>query len=72
MKKKPPQGLPGLKTARLAANMTQTALARALDISDRQVQNWEGANGDPSVWAAAEVARVLGTTIEKLMEAPTP
>jgi DNA-binding XRE family transcriptional regulator len=60
------KGLPGLKAARERAGLSQSALARAVEAPERQVQRWERGEASPSVWAALAVARVLGATVEEL------
>jgi DNA-binding XRE family transcriptional regulator len=70
MTEKKPRGLPGLRVARDKAGMTQYALAAAIGVFDRQIQNWERGRTDPSVWVAADLARVLGVTVGDLLEVP--
>lgn len=60
------KGLPGLKGIRDRNGMSQSALARALGVPERQVQRWEAGDSSPSVWAALAAARALGCTVEEL------
>ncbi|MNS48421.1 helix-turn-helix protein [compost metagenome] len=60
------KGLPGLKGIRDHHGMSQSALARALGVPERQVQRWEAGESSPSVWAALAAARVLCCTVEDL------
>lgn len=62
------KGLPGLKAAREKKNLTQAALARMLEVPERQVARWEYGESSPSVWAALDVARALGVTVEQLTQ----
>ncbi|MBC7543298.1 MAG: helix-turn-helix transcriptional regulator [Candidatus Sericytochromatia bacterium] len=49
--------------------MSRSALVRALEVPETQVQPWETGKTSPSVWAAVEAAKALGTTVEALTAA---
>lgn len=56
------------KKARLVAGLTQTELAQKLGISAVSVHQWESGKNFPKAGRLHEVADVLGTTVEKLLE----
>lgn len=60
------KGLPGLRAARESRGWSQSALARAVEVPDRQIQRWESGESSPSVWAALDLARSLGVSVEDL------
>lgn len=66
------KGLPGLKGVRDRKGISQSALARALGVPERQVQRWEGGESSPSVWGAIAAARALGCTVEDLVGEESP
>lgn len=47
--------------------MTQLALAKKLDISDRTVSKWENGQGYPDITAFPKIAALFGVTIDYLM-----
>lgn len=57
-----------IRTLRLGKGMTQRELAVAVDVHEKYVQRWEGDHYRPSLDNAARLAKVLGTTIDALIE----
>lgn len=47
--------------------MTQKALARAMNISDRTISKWERGLGCPDVSLLGELSSILGVNIEKIL-----
>lgn len=67
-------GLPNNKLSELRsnANLTQQALAAATGVNIRQIQKWESGELDIGKAAAktvVKVAKALGTTVDKIVEA---
>ena len=56
------------KRARLTQGLTQTELADALGISKVSVCNWELGRSLPKVKRLPEVARILHTTVQDLLD----
>jgi transcriptional regulator with XRE-family HTH domain len=56
-----------LKRYREAKEMTQAALAKAMKVSLRNVQNWEQGQREPSLQTLRELAGVLGVTLSELV-----
>lgn len=48
-------------------NMTQKALAAAMNISDRTISKWERGLGCPDVSLLNELSNILGVNIEKIL-----
>ena len=63
----------GERVARLrwAAGLTQEQLAAAGE-SVSSLRNWEGDHRTPGLWAALQLARVLGVALEVLAECAEP
>lgn len=59
----------GLLIAKLRKrnNLTQTELAKKLNISDKTVSRWENGVGFPDVTIFPELSKVLGVTVDYLM-----
>ena len=57
-----------IKTLRLSAGLTQEKLANDAGISKRAIEEWEGGRRVPrDVYALYKVSKVLGCTIEELI-----
>lgn len=52
-----------IKKARLAAGMSQSALARVLGVKPQAVQHWENGTSSPKTERLADVARALGVKV---------
>lgn len=57
-----------LKKARKEKGLTQAELARAVNVSQPMIAQYETAVRVPSAPTALAIAKVLGTTLEKLLE----
>lgn len=55
-----------IKAARIAAGMTQRALAKEADLSHAMIVNIEDGHTLCSLWAAAQIAEALDTTIDAI------
>ena len=55
-----------LISARKDKNWTQVELAKALNVNLKNVQRWEQGSSKPSFEAAAELAKVLGVSLDYL------
>jgi transcriptional regulator with XRE-family HTH domain len=64
----------GERLARLrhAADLTQVQLAERAGESVSSLRNWEGDHRTPGLWAALQLARVLGVALEELAECAEP
>lgn len=64
----------GERLARLrrAAGMTQEKLAEQAGESVSSLRNWEGDHRTPALWAALQLAKVLGVAMEVLAECAEP
>lgn len=60
-----------LRAARMAAKLTQTALAAAADVHPNEVGYWEAGTRVPQVETVAALARALGITPADLLEPST-
>ena len=60
-----------LRAARLAANLTQTALAAVADVHPNEVGYWEAGTRVPKVETVAALARALGISPADLLEPST-
>jgi transcriptional regulator with XRE-family HTH domain len=60
-----------LRAARLAANLTQTALAAVADVHPNEVGYWEAGTRVPQVETVAALARALGISPADLLEPST-
>lgn len=58
-----------IKSARLAAGMTQTQLARSIETSDRNVQRWESDDNEPRTTQLAKIAEATGKTLDFFLAA---
>ncbi|OUQ80659.1 helix-turn-helix domain-containing protein [Flavonifractor sp. An100] len=56
-----------IRTLRTEQGMTQLALARALDVTDRAVSKWERGLGCPDVSLLPQLAQLLGIPMEQLL-----
>lgn len=56
-----------IRCARLARNLTQSALAEALGVSDRAVSRWERGVSSPDVHLLARLALMLETSADALL-----
>lgn len=63
-------GLPHLQAWRKHRNLTQEQLAEALGVTQGAVSQWENRTSDITLSKIAEIARVLHTSIERLMFVP--
>ena len=57
-----------LKKTRKKKGLTQAELAKAVNISQPMISQYEAAIRVPSAPTALAIAKVLGTTFEKLVE----
>ena len=62
--------LNAIKKARLIEGITQLELARAMNVTPGAVSQWENGINMPSVSRLKELAAVLHTSVEKLLEKP--
>ncbi len=64
----------GERLARLrrAAGLTQVKLAEQAGESVSSLRNWEGDHRTPGLWAALQLAKVLGVALEVLAECAEP
>ena len=64
----------GERLARLrrAAGLTQEKLADEAGESVSSLRNWEGDHRTPGLWAALQLAKVLGVALEVLAECAEP
>ena len=56
-----------IKSARIAAHMTQEELARASSISRIALLRYENGQREPSVSVAAKIATALGCSVDDLV-----
>ena len=61
-------GMNSFKKARLVAGYTQAQLARLVGVSCVSVSQWENGKNLPNVNRLHELAEILGTSVEKLLE----
>lgn len=61
-----------IKTARIAANMTQEELAQKLIITRQAVSNWENGKTEPDLELISSIASALGITGEELIYGKKP
>lgn len=59
-----------LPVARKIANLTQKELAKALDVSESTVANWEKGKSEPSVGQAIKIGEVTGIPYDKIIFLP--
>ncbi|MDB5099210.1 MAG: hypothetical protein JWM80_3631 [Cyanobacteria bacterium RYN_339] len=65
-------GLPGLPSARASRHMSRAAIAAALGLPERLIEQWEtGTKATPILFAMA-VARVVGVSVEHLRRRSEP
>lgn len=57
-----------IATARRAAGLSQTQLARRLDVADTTVSRWETGAADPSLATLRRLATALEVTVSSLVE----
>lgn len=57
-----------IKALRLARNMSQVELAKALNVSKQSVSNWENNNILPSIEIIKQLARFFSCTSDYLLE----
>lgn len=57
-----------LKTLRVAANLSQSELAKELGISRTAVSKWEHGVRFPSTEKLMKLAKIFGCTIEELLQ----
>jgi DNA-binding XRE family transcriptional regulator len=62
------QGLPGLPSARRARHMSRAAVAQALGLPERVLEQWESGKKATPILFAMAVARVVGTSVDKLRQ----
>ena len=55
-----------LRAARKSSGKTQAQVAKEADISERTYQQYEYEQQEPKVRAAIQIAKALGSTVEKL------
>ena len=69
----PPDATP-LKVARLAAGLSQDALAMSTDISQSALGEYERGEGEPTVCRALRLAAALGVPVAELfpLDKPAP
>jgi transcriptional regulator with XRE-family HTH domain len=53
---------------RKSKNLTQTDLAKMLNISNRTVSKWENGDGFPDISILPEIAKLLGITVDELLQ----
>lgn len=56
-----------IRALRLERGLTQTELARRLNVSKQSLSNWENDNILPSVEAVTLIARFFGVSIDSLL-----
>lgn len=56
-----------IKSNRIEKNMTQSELAKALNVSRSTVSNWETERNYPDIQLIISLARVLDVPLEKLL-----
>ena len=61
-----------LKDYRRARNMTQQELADAIGVSNKTVSRWESEGGYPDVSMLVPLAKVLGVTVDDLLNGEKP
>ncbi len=61
-----------LQRLRMAADLTQAALAERAGVPLRSLRNWEQDHREPRLDAALSLARVLGVLVEELMAGLAP
>lgn len=61
-----------LRAYRISKGMTQASLAAAVGVQPNTVWRWESRQLQPSLDLARRVAEILGVSLDKLVEDPTP
>lgn len=56
-----------IASLRKKSGMTQSALAQALNVSDKAVSKWETGLGYPEITLLSEIAKVFGVTVDYLI-----
>ena len=56
-----------IASLRKKSGMTQSALAQALNVSDKAVSKWETGLGYPEITLLPEIAKVFGVTVDYLI-----
>ncbi|MGI8426060.1 MAG: helix-turn-helix domain-containing protein [Actinomycetota bacterium] len=64
--------MPTLQELRLKKNLTQTQVARALNIADGTVSLWERGLARPEIETGGELAKLLDVTADELIAALPP
>jgi transcriptional regulator with XRE-family HTH domain len=57
-----------LRTARLAAGLTQERVARRLDVTEKTYRRWETGENPPSRATLEVLAKLFGMPVETLVE----
>lgn len=61
-----------LKELRIKNNLSQTELAKKVDISQRSISNYENGQSDPDIETLKKLAQYFHTTIDNLVGYETP
>lgn len=56
-----------LKQLRLSHNLSQTQLAKRLNVSPKTISNWENERNLPDIELVIKIARILDVTIDELI-----
>ena len=62
------KGLPGLPAARRARHMSRAAVAQALGLPERVIEQWESGKKATPILFAMAAARVVGASVEHLRQ----
>ena len=57
-----------IRTARTAANLTQTALADILGVMQKDISRWENGVREPSATWIKKLAEALGVSADELLK----
>ena len=60
-----------ISSLRKEKGMTQNELAEKMNVTDKAVSKWERNLSCPDVNSIPKLAEILGTTVDKLLNAPT-
>ncbi|MFP5361386.1 MAG: helix-turn-helix transcriptional regulator [Thermoleophilia bacterium] len=63
---------PALQEKRLAAGLSQQALADLLGVAQQHIARWEGGKVVPNAWMAVRLSEALGTTANEVWPTQPP